>query len=48
MKQLPDNYYELDGYTQLLVCGCEWCKEILEDLSEEDIQQYKVDKTVKQ
>lgn len=31
MKKLPDNFYDLDGYTQLKVCGCKVCREILKD-----------------
>ena len=50
MKTLPDNFYELDGYTQLKVCGCEACREILKNDYDEDfvdqldwVEQYGVD-----
>jgi len=29
-EKLDQNYYELDGFTQLLVCKCEECTSILE------------------
>lgn len=30
MTSLPDNFYELPGFVQLFVCGCEQCKDILD------------------
>jgi len=28
-KELPNNFYELDGLTQVLECQCEHCLDIL-------------------